>query len=63
MILEYQSNGTLEHFLKNRSVIKGTITEEKAAMIFKSLLEAIHNLHGRKYNKIHRDLKPENIYM
>jgi len=55
LVLEYLKGGELFQRLKS----KGRYSEEVAALVLKSLLEAIKYCHS--LNIIHRDLKPENL--
>lgn len=55
LVLEYLRGGELFQRLQS----KGTYCEKDAAIVLKSLLEALSYCHS--LNVIHRDLKPENL--
>lgn len=55
LVLEYLEGGELFQRLQS----KGSYSEKDAAVLLKSLLEAISYCHS--LNVIHRDLKPENL--
>lgn len=55
LILEYLHGGELFERIKQA----GSYNERDAAIIMKSLLEALVTMHQK--NIVHRDLKPENL--
>ena len=55
-IYEYCNGGTLENLLSKEK----KLSEPKALLIFRQLLEAFQILN--KYNIMHRDMKPDNIF-
>ncbi len=55
-IYEYCNGGTLENLLAKEK----KLSEQKALLIFKQLLDAFQILN--KYNIMHRDMKPDNIF-
>lgn len=55
-IYEYCNGGTLENLLAKEK----KLTEQRALLIFKQLLDAFQILN--KYNIMHRDMKPDNIF-
>jgi len=58
LIMEYVEGTTLEHYIQN---ISGPITEDRAILIFKQILEGVGYAHSKGI--IHRDLKPANIML
>ena len=57
IIMELMLGGELFDYV----VEKGTLSEEEASQIVRTVLSAIHYLH--RQNIIHRDLKPENLLL
>jgi serine/threonine-protein kinase ULK/ATG1 len=55
-IYEYCNGGTLENVLAKEK----KLSEQRALLIFKQLLDAFQILN--KYNIMHRDMKPDNIF-
>ena len=55
---KYTGGELFDRIMKNRSN-SGCFSEEKAARIIRSLLEAVAHLHDKDI--VHRDIKPENI--